>query len=72
MCGKCEPMMAKAGCGSVALGGILLLLGVVAKLTPMAPMGMGPRSFAIGSALFLLLSIAIHSCLGCKHGEHKA
>ena len=54
--------MAKVGCVSTLLGIVSMLLAVITKLTTWAPMHLGPRSFAAGTALLLLLSIALHTC----------
>lgn len=62
MCGKCDVVMGKAGCCSIALGAISTLLAVVSRLSAFAPMRLGPRSFAAGAALLFLLAIAIHTC----------
>jgi hypothetical protein len=58
MCGKCETCMGKAGTG---LGMVSLLVAVVLKLAHVSIMGVGPRSFAGASALFLLLAIAANT-----------
>lgn len=58
MCGKCEPYMGKAGTG---LGVLSLLIAVVTRAAHLAPMGVGPKSFAAASALFLLLAIAANT-----------
>ena len=72
MCGKCEPLMMKVSHGAVMLGMLSMLLTVATKLSRCMVLGMGPRSFAAGAALLLLLSIAIHSCLGPhQHDEKK-
>ena len=54
--------MAKAGCVSTLLGLVSMLLALITKLTYWSPMNLGPRSFAAGAALLLLLSIALHTC----------
>ena len=54
--------MAKVGCISTLLGIGSMLLAVVTRLTHWAPLHLGPRSFAAGAALLLLLSIALHTC----------
>ena len=54
--------MAKLGCASMMLGIVSMLLAVVCKLGNCMPMHLGPRNFASGAALMLLLSIAAHSC----------
>ena len=61
--------MAKAGCVSTMLGVVSMLLAVITRLAHWAPMQLGPRSFAAGAALLLLLSIALHTCqsvCGCE------
>ena len=72
MCGKCEVFMAKLGCGSIAAGLILIILAAVSRLAHLAILGLGPRSFAAGAALLLLLSIAIHTCQSTCHSEEPA
>lgn len=62
MCGKCPVTMARIGCASMALGVGSMLMAVVCRLSHWEPMMLGPRSFAAGSALLLLLSIAAHTC----------
>ena len=69
MCGKCEPMMAKIACGSIGLGMLFILSTAVSRILHCAPMGLGPRSFATGAALLLLLSIALHTCKSACHTE---
>jgi hypothetical protein len=54
--------MAKIGCVSTWLGVVSMLMAVIAKLTHWSPMSLGPRSFAAGAVLLLLLSIALHTC----------
>lgn len=69
MCGKCEPFMAKAAHGALVLGTLLLVLAAVSRLAHWGLCTLGPRSFTAGSALLLLLSIAIHSCPGVCRAE---
>ncbi|MBI4055138.1 MAG: hypothetical protein HY402_03280 [Elusimicrobia bacterium] len=69
MCGKCGSLVAKAGCGSLGLGTLLLVLTVATKLAHFSILGLGPRSFAVGSALLLLFSIALHTCKSACHIE---
>ncbi len=66
MWGKYEPMLAKGACVSLGFGWLLLIVGVVAKLCRFAPMGSGPRSYAIAAGLMFLLTIAINSCLHAR------
>jgi hypothetical protein len=62
--------MGKMGCVSTMLGFVSTLLAVITKLSHWAPMMLGPRSFAAGAALMLLLSIALHTCQSvCCSGE---
>jgi|GEM_PF-5394139 len=66
--------MAKIGCVSTLLGIVSMLLAVVTRLTHWAPWHLGPRSFAAGAALLLLLSIALHTCqsvCGCEAPSPK-
>lgn len=69
MCGKCGHIMGKAACASIALGVLSAILAAVSRLTGFAPATLGPRSFAVASALLLLLSIAIHTCKACQPCE---
>jgi len=71
MCGKCEPMMAKVSCGSLALGVLCVLLGVVVKLAHTSILAFGPRSFAIGAGLLLLTSIAINTGISYSSEDKK-
>jgi hypothetical protein len=61
--------MAKIGCISSMLGILSTLLAVATRLSHWEPLGLGPRDFAAGAALMLLLSIAAHSCHGVCSGE---
>lgn len=77
MCGHCGTIKGKVACASGALGVLSMLLAVVSRLWHFSPMGLGPRSFAVGSALLLLMSINMHSCRcscgsTCDSEEHKA
>ena len=54
--------MAKLGCVSMLLGIAATLAAVATRLGHCTLMGLGPRSFAAGAALMLLLSIASHAC----------
>jgi hypothetical protein len=65
MCGKCGMTMAKIGCGTMALGVMLMVGAMISRLSHMDFMMLGPRGFAAGSALMLLLSIAAHTCQMC-------
>jgi hypothetical protein len=51
-------------CAATWLGVVSMLVAIVTKLTRWAPMHLGPRDFAAGAALLLLLSIALHTCQG--------
>jgi len=62
--------MAKVAHGSLGLGMLMALLTAVSKLAAWAPMMLGPRSFAAGSALLLLVAIAIHTCPGVCQAEN--
>ena len=66
-------MMGKVAHLSLCAGKLLVLLAAVSRLGHWSPMGLGPRSFAAGAALLLLLSIAIHVCPGVARleAEHK-
>lgn len=58
MCGRCEPYLSKAATG----GGLLsIVLAVATRLGHCAVAGVGPRSFAVGAALLLLLAIALNT-----------
>lgn len=58
MCGKCEPLMAKAGMG---IGLLSIVLAVASRLAGFHPMGLGPRSFAAMAVVMLLLVIAVNT-----------
>jgi hypothetical protein len=64
--------MAKIGCVSTLLGIVSMLLAVITRLSSWSPMHLGPRSFAAGSALLLLLSIALHTCQSVCCSEEPA
>ena len=63
--GKCGNFAAKAACITKVLGAVSMLAAVVTRLCPMAPMHLGPRSFAALAGLLFLNSIAISSCPCC-------
>lgn len=58
MCGKCEPMMAKAGVG---IGVLCIVLAGVSRLASLSPMALGPKSFAAMAALMFLMAIAVNT-----------
>ena len=73
MCGKCGGMMKLVACGSNGLGMLSLVLAAVTRLGHIVVMGLGPRSFAVASALLLLVSISLHTCKAtCGSEEHHA
>ena len=56
---------ARAACVAHMLGAASLLAAVVTRVTQFAPLGVGPRSYAIGAGLLFLCSIAISTCPCC-------
>lgn len=72
MCGKCGAVKGKIACASGGLGTLFMILAAIARLTHFAPLTLGPRSFAIGSALLFLMSITMHTCIGtCDTEGHE-
>lgn len=64
MCGKCEPLMAK---GAIGVGLVSILLALASRLTGLAPMGLGPRSFEGMATCMLLLAIALNTLRTHEH-----
>ena len=67
-----EKVIGAVACLSWVLGVVFMLLAAVSKLAMFSCCGLGAKSFAVASALMLLLSIATHTCkMACFQGAGK-